>query len=181
MEQKGQKNISHEDQIKKLRKIVGDIKYGMLSTIESNGSLRSRPMAARQIEEDGSIYFFVYGHSPKCNEITQNHHVNLSFAEPKEQQYVSLSGMGWVVQDETKMKELWDSSFRAWFPKGLDEPDIALLKITIDKAEYWDYPTGAVVRIIDFAKGLATGKPSFSGSHEKIGQPFSGGKTEIHT
>jgi len=173
---------THEEQIKELKKIICDIKFGMLCTTETDGSLRSRPMATQQIEEDGSVYFFLYGHSPKCGEIKHDSHVNISFAEPKKNQYASLSGKGTVIKDKSKMEELWNPLYKTWFPKGLDEPDIALLKVTIDKAEYWDYSSGTAVRLVGFAKSLLTGKSGENlGTNEKVQAPFIGEKKDIPT
>ena len=48
-----------------------------------------------------------------------------------------------------------------------DEP---LLRVEVEKAEYWDSPSSAVVRLFGFAKALATGKRygEEGTDHEKI-------------
>ncbi|WP_231510307.1 pyridoxamine 5'-phosphate oxidase family protein [Fischerella sp. PCC 9605] len=71
-------------------------------------------------------------------EINRNHHVNVSYAAPDKQRYVSLCGTAELVRDRQKLEELWQPQLKAWFPKGIDEPDIALLKVSVEKAEYWD-------------------------------------------
>ncbi len=178
MSQRNEK--SHEDQLKDLRHIISDIKYGMLTTLDKEGCLHSRPMATLQLEEDGSLYFFIKNDSMKCLEINKNHQVNLSFSEPKNNQYVSLSGKGYIIEDRQKMKELWNPFFKAWFPKGLEEPNIALLRINVEKAEYWDYPKGVFVRLIGFAKALFTKEPAEDiGTNEKIRPPFAGEKENV--
>ena len=68
---------------------------------------------------------------------------------------------GWrppSVTDRGKMKELWSPLHKAWFPKGLDDPNIELLRIDVDRAEYWDAPSSAVVQLFGFAKAMLTGK-----------------------
>jgi general stress protein 26 len=51
------------------------------------------------------------------------------------------------VRDEGKMRALWTSELERWFARGLEEPDLALLEVRIDKAEYWDEPRQENVKI----------------------------------
>ncbi len=168
----------HTDQnenIKKLHHLIKDIKFAMLTTVEEDGTLRSRPMATQQFEFDGDLWFFTSAKAPKVDEAQQNQHVNVSYAEPNEQKYVSVSGTAQLVRDRQKIEELWNPLFKAWFPNGLDDPDLALLKISVDKAEYWDSPSSAVVRLAGFVKAVVTGKPIGNpGDHEKIEGPLTG-------
>ena len=84
--------------------------------------------------------------------------MNLSHSKPDDQRYVSVSGTASTVRDQAKMKELWSPLHKAWFPKGLDDPNIALLRVDVDRAEYWDAPSSAAVRLFGFAKAVLTGK-----------------------
>jgi hypothetical protein len=58
--------------------------------------------------------------------------------------------------------------YRAWFPDGLDDPDLALLKVTVEQAEYWDSSSSMMVHLAGFVKALATGQPYAAGENEKI-------------
>ena len=72
---------------------------------------------------------------------------------------MSLSGRAEVVHDASKAEELWNPIYKAWFPKGLDDPNLVLLKIKTERAEFWDSPSGKVVQLFGYVKALATGKP----------------------
>lgn len=145
--------------LEKLRSLIKDINFCMLTTIEEDGTLRSRPMATnRQVEANGDLWFFTYASSHKIDEVNQHQQVNVSFSDPHKQRYVSLSGTAEVVRDRNKMKELWQPELKAWFPQELNEPDIALLKVTASKAEYWDAPASWVAKTVGFVKAAATGK-----------------------
>jgi general stress protein 26 len=122
----------HDEQIKKLGALMKDIEFAMLTTVEPDGSLRSRPMATQQVEFDGDLWFFTLASAPKVDEVEHEQHVNVSFARPDKQHYVSVSGTARLVRDKAKMKELWKPFYRAWFAKGFDDPDIALLKVTAE-------------------------------------------------
>ena len=58
------------------------------------------------------------------------------------------------------MEALWRSDFATWFPKGLDDPDLVLLKVAVEDAEYWDSRTSAVAEAVDLIKSFATGTSS---------------------
>jgi len=161
----------HEDRqasIEKLRSLIKDIQFAMLTTSEADGTLRSRPMATQQAPFDGDLYFFTYGRSPKVEEAQQHHQVNLSYANPDDNVYVSVSGTAQLLRDRQKMEQLWNPIYKAWFPDGLDEPDIALLKVNVDQAEYWDSTNNKLVQLAGFVKALVTGKPAQGGENEKL-------------
>ncbi len=159
---------THREELEKLNEMIKDIEFAMLTTVDDDGSLRSRPMATQQNEFDGDLWFFTYGSSHKIDEINREHQVNVTYAAPEKQRYVSLSGMAGLVRDRRKMEELWNPTLKAWFPKGLDDPDIALLKVNVTKAEYWDSPSSTVAHAVGMVKALVTGTPYDAGENEKI-------------
>ena len=150
-------NQSNSD-VQKLGELIKGIRVAMLTTVDSEGCLHSRPMATQDAEFDGTLWFFTEADSLKIHELERDRHVNLSYANPDDSKYVSVSGIAAIVRDHEKVKELWSPIYKAWFPKGVDDPNIALLRVAVDKAEYWDSPSSAVVRLIGFAKAVVTGK-----------------------
>ncbi len=89
-------------------------------------------MAAIQKEFDGELWFFSKDGTPKVDEVLHDEHVLLAYSEPKGQNYVSIAGRGEIVRDKAKIKELWSEPVRTWFPKGVDDPAICLIKVTIE-------------------------------------------------
>lgn len=154
--------------MQKIAKMIKDIDFCMLTTIDEEGVLRSRPMSAnRNVEFDGDIWFFTYGSSHKVIEAKKNHNVNVSFSDIKNQTYVSLSGTAELVRDKAKIKELWDPMLKAWFQDGVDTPDIALLKVNARQAEYWDSPGNFLSKTIEFVRAM-TGQPVEIGENKKV-------------
>lgn len=162
------KDANFTADMKKLGEMINDIEFAMLTTVDEDGSVRSRPMATQQDEFNGTLYYFTYGNSHKVLEVRQNSEVNVSYARPDKQQYVSLSGTASLSRDRAKMEELWNPALKAWFPKGLDEPDIALLQVDVKKAEYWDSPSSAVAHVVGLAKALVTGQAASGGEDKKL-------------
>jgi general stress protein 26 len=144
-----------KDPIKKLRKLIKGIPVAMLTTSAADGSLRSRPMATQEDAYDGDLWFLTRYHSPKSEEIQDNQKVNVSYASPKNERFVSISGTATLAQDPAKVKELWRGKYKAWFPEGKKDPELALLKIRVDRAEYWDRSESRMVDLPRFAPTAA--------------------------
>ena len=121
----------------KIWDLIKDAHSALLVTKGADGRLDSRPMGCVQTDFEGTIWFLTFAHSSKVNEIAQDDEVLISYANPSEYEYVSLSGTARLVRDSEKLKELWSEAFRVWFPSGLDDPKLALLAVTIDEAKYW--------------------------------------------
>ena len=132
----------------RLAALVRQMKVGMLTTIEADGSLRSRPLQTVEVDAEGRLWFFTQAHSPKSVRAeAADHQVSLSYADPRDEDFASISGTARVVRDQDRMRRLWNSALGRWFPRGLDDPDLALLEVRIDKAEYWDEPRHENVKI----------------------------------
>lgn len=158
----------HHETIKKIGALIKNVKFAMLSTIDADGTIRSRPMATQDTEFDGTLWFFTRASAPKVDEVDKEHQVNISYADPSGQTYISVSGLARLVRDPAKNKELWTVAMKAWFPKGPDDPETALLKVVAEKAEYWDTPSSSVVHAIGLVKSVFAGKPAHPGENEKI-------------
>jgi general stress protein 26 len=144
-----------KDPVKKLRKLIRDSRVAMLTTVGADGSLRSRPMATPDGGFDGELWFITRFHSPKSEEVQENQRVNVTYASRKNDRYVSVSGTATLVRDPDKLKELWRGAMKQWFPEGKKDPDLALLKVTVERAEYWDANQN---RMVDLPRVAAPGK-----------------------
>jgi len=148
--------VSHD--VSKLVDRIKDIKIAMMTTIENGNELHSRPMYTTKPEEDGTLWFFTEQDSSKVQEVREDRHINLGYADPGQNLYVAISGTAKVVTDRAKIKELWSEPLRGWFPNGSDDPNIALLKVTIDRGEFWDTPSSTLLRAYAYAKAVVTGE-----------------------
>jgi general stress protein 26 len=152
----------------KVGEIVWDAKFAMLTTSDADGTLHSRPMATLHMDEDGNLWFFTSQSSHKVADMRREHHVNLNYMRTDKQDYLSVSGSAETVYDRSKMQALWTPWIEPWFPNGLDDPDLTLLRVRIDAAEYWDAPGNVFQRLYGLAKAFATGDTDALGEHEKL-------------
>lgn len=161
-------NPTRIENLRKLWDKVNDIKIAMFTTKDDDGQLRSRPMYTQQNEFDDYIWFFTKDDSPKIKEIIKDMDVNLSYANPDDSLFVSVSGKAILVKDRDKARELWNPMYKAWFPEGLDDPHLALIRVDVSTAEYWDSPSNKMVQLFGMAKAAVTGKEYKPGENEKI-------------
>jgi general stress protein 26 len=160
--------MNHDAEIKKFSALIKDVKFAMLTSVDSNGKMHSCPMTTQQTEFDGSLWFFISKKGHKMADMLAEPSVNLSYSKPDDQVYVSVTGTAELVEDREKAEELWSPMYKAWFKDGLEDPDLGLLKVDVEKAEYWDAPGGGVAQLIGFAKAMLTGQKAKVAEHEKI-------------
>ena len=157
---------TEREKIEKLRELIKDMKFAMLTTVDEDGSLRSRPMTTQEAEFDGDLWFFTSLTMGTAIEIQLNNRVNVNYASGHDR-FVSVSGTATLVDNRAKMHEMWSPIYKAFFPGGLDDPNLRLIKVDVHKAEYWDTPGGLIATVIGFAKGLAGQEPDM-GENEAI-------------
>lgn len=158
---------NRQESIEKIRALTNGIDFCMLTTIDA-GQLRSRPMSTQQFDFDGDLWFFTSDRTHKIDEIQKDNRVNVTYAQPDENAYLSISGRAEVVKDRKKIEELWNPVLKAWFPDGLEDPSLCLLKIPAEQAEYWDAPSNKIVQLFTMVKAVATGQEADYGENKKL-------------
>ena len=153
--------------IEKLKGFLEGIDFTMLTTI-SNGKLHSRPMSTQEMDENGDLWFFTQDDSRKIEEIQADNRINAGYSDPDGNTFVSVFGRADVVKDRAKIEELWSPIYKAWFPEGLDDPHVCLLRVHVEDAEYWDAPNSKIVQIVGFVKALVTGTEADMGDHGNV-------------
>lgn len=153
----------------KLIELVKDMHIAMMTTRGTDGKLRSRPMAVSDVAFDGNLYFLTGEGSGKVHDLEKDSEIVVTFANTDDSTYVAVRGTGSISQDRAAIKAHWSEAARGWFPKGAEDPNIALITVKIDEAEYWDTPSGRMVMAFSYAKAMLTGKPAGKvGEHGKV-------------
>lgn len=157
--------------VQQLNELIRDIKLAMLVTVHSDGVVHSCPMAAQEADLDGHLWFFTATHTDKVDAIRENDNVCVAYADPEGQRYVSVSGRAQLLNSPEKKKEFWNPLYKAWFPRGLEEPTLVLIRVQITDAEYWRESEGKMVRLLGFAKAAFTGEQYRPGGYREIEFP----------
>ena len=162
-----EKHLSDTEALKKFNKLVNDINVCMFIT-ENKDEEHTRPMATIEVEENGTLWFFTDIRSIKVEEVSTQREVHLVYAHPGKESYMDVWGSAQVVTDKQSIKDKWSPIVKAWFPNGVDDPNIALLKVTPYNIYYWDAETGKMVSFLKIAASAVTGKKLAEGAEGKL-------------
>ena len=152
-----EKKMQSEEALQKFHDLVDDVHICMFTTIDNNGEVMSRPMWTVKIDEEGNVWFFTNEFSEKVQEVSKDSVVNLIYAHPGKNIYVNVKGTCAIIIDKSKMKDLWKPAMKEWFPEGLDDAKLCLLKVNTENAHYWNTSSGKVATILKSIKAIAKG------------------------
>ena len=155
----------------KLWDLIKDIKFAMFTARHDDGQLHSRPMTTQNkpSERGGVLWFFMSRSGQPVADLEEHPEVNVTYADPGKDSYVSISGAARVVEDLERKKAMWNTFAQAWFPGGPTDPDLALVQVQIVHANYWDVKESKIVQLFEMAKAALTGKPPTElGEHGEV-------------
>ncbi|HJQ56826.1 MAG TPA: pyridoxamine 5'-phosphate oxidase family protein [Vineibacter sp.] len=153
--------------------LIKDIRFGMMTLRHGDGTFRSRPMTTQNGKDDrgGVLWFFASRRGEPALDIDGEADVNVSYADPHKDAYVSVAGTAQLVDDLAKKRALFNTMTKAWFPGGVDDPDLVLISVTISHAEYWDVKSGHLTQAVKMLAAAATGKRvQLDAEHGEVGK-----------
>ena len=145
--------------------LMKKIGFAMLVTRDGE-KLRARPMAACLDRDSNAIYFLTDARRHKDEEIARSPEVNLSFADAGDQKYVSLSGRASISNDRAKIRELFSTPAKAWWDSA-EDPNIRVLKVIPDDAEFWNSPGTVISYVKMVAAAVSNTRPNI-GENRKV-------------
>ena len=159
---------NHADHVKKLAELIEGVDIAMLTTRMANGALVSRPLGTQEVEFDGDLWFATGADSEKVAEITADPRVNVAYASKGRNTYVSVSGSADIVRDRGKINELWSPAMKIFFPEGKDDPNLVLIRVRAESAEYWDGPGTVFGKALYLVLTAVTDNPATMSDHQTM-------------
>jgi len=151
----------------KLWSMIKDIKVAMMTSWDGQ-AMHSRPMHGFQEEFEGKLYFFTRENSGKTSEISQYDKINLAYADIDDNTFVSVSGRGRLSHDQERIRRYWNPMAAAWFPKGVNDPELALIEVEAESAQYWDSTSSNMRYLWEVAAANLTGREPDMGENAKV-------------
>ncbi|HEY2035891.1 MAG TPA: pyridoxamine 5'-phosphate oxidase family protein [Steroidobacteraceae bacterium] len=151
----------------RLKELIESIRVGLLTTVDLDGSLHSRPVETLRCDNDGTLWFFTDHQSPKAQELAHDMRVSVGYSEPAKNTYVVVTGQARILRDKALATELWEFAQRAWYPKGLDDEHLSIIRVTLERAEYWETP-GRASYLLAALAATVTGKQAVVGRDQKL-------------
>jgi general stress protein 26 len=160
--------MTNEKNISLLKEMIEEVRICMFTTLSDKEEFSSRPMATAKVEDDGSIWFFTNEYSLKTSEISKENQVTLGYSNLSSNTYVSVNGKAELVDDQSKKEAYFSAPIKAWFPDGLEDPRLILIKVEPISAEYWDSSSSKMVVAFNMLKAIVTGTTFDEGKHDKL-------------
>ena len=151
--------------------LIQDTRFCMLVHRHDDGSLHSHPMTTqnKELGDDDCLYFFMSRRTEVGQRLRQDGNVNLAYADVDKDAWVSVTGHATIVEDMAKKKELFNPMAKAWFPGGLEDPDLELVAVRIAHAEYWDVKDSKLVQLLKMGKAAMTdSRPKDMSEHREV-------------
>jgi general stress protein 26 len=152
-------NLVGRDAVERIEDTVEKAQTCFFCTHAAGGEVSGvRPMAVRDVDEAGNLWFLSADDSHKNRELEVDPRVHLYFQGSPHSDFLHLAGRATVSRDEQKIKELWSPLIKTWFTKGIDDPRITVIKVTPTEGYYWDNKHGSAVAGLKMLIGAAIGK-----------------------
>ena len=143
----------------KVEELLKSLKAGMLTTQNEDHGMHSRPMMVQEFDKKNQeLWFFTGKSTGKTSDIQNDNNVCISFSNYDSNSYLCITGIAELINDSEKAAQLWNPMLKAWFPEGLEDPNLILIKVKMHSAEYWDSTSSALVQLVGFAKAILTGE-----------------------
>ena len=161
-------DLKREEAISKIQKLAKDISICMFCTDLDQQPFSTRPMAVRDVDDEGNVWFISSASSHKNAEIKEDENVQLVFSNPSSSQFLSLYGKAAIYRDQEKIKKLWSPIANAWFEEGKKDPNVTVLKVDPSQAYYWDTQNGKMITLLKIAAAAVSGKDMDVGEQGKL-------------
>ncbi|HEV7621046.1 MAG TPA: pyridoxamine 5'-phosphate oxidase family protein [Flavisolibacter sp.] len=162
-----EKNLQNTEALKKFKKLVKDINVCMFIT-NDNEHDHTRPMATIKIDDNGTLWFFTDTRSVKVEDVGQKHKVHLVYAHPGKEIYLDVWGTANINRDKQAIKDKWSPVLKAWFPSGVEDPNLSLLKVEPYDIYYWDAESGKMIAFLKIATAAISGTSIAEGVEGKL-------------
>ncbi len=163
-------NSQTEENRLTFERIIKECPTAMLSSINADGNIVSRPMhTILDAEDKNIIWIFTKFENNICDQIQESKEVCLAYSDPARNSYMSVVGMGSLDNDKLIMEKYWSPIMKAWYPEGLGDPSMVLIRISAKSAEFWDGPSSKVVSLFGMAAAIIQGK-EYHGEKDAVGK-----------
>lgn len=163
-------HLQGEEALEKVRSLLKEFRSTMMITHTPGGGIHSRPMGLQGEAKNfyGTLWFFTDRNCRKMEEIRANPAVSLVFQSDGDSAYMHLYGRAQQVDDLNKMKELYTPLIKTWFPEGLEDPRLTLIRFDAERGNFWDSPGGMLQVLGAFTKAMVTGQRAQGGEMGEV-------------
>lgn len=154
----------------RLWQLIKSIRFGMLTHRHPGGGLHAHPLTTvnKGLGENGILYFFVSRKTELGQRLQKDGNVNVSYSDPHKDAYISIAGQARINDNLDDKKRLFNAMSKAWFPGGATDPDLELVEVLIEHAEYWDVRESKTTQLFKMAAAAVSGERPTMGEHREV-------------
>jgi len=160
--------LENKAALDKLRELVKHGDICMFTTVDKEAHVNSRPLTTADVDEEGNIWFFTNEFSEKVHELSTDNTVYLIYSNPDKNKYLNIRGSCVLVVNKEKNEALWNPFLKAWFPNGLDDPKLCLLKVMTEEASFWNSSSNKMVVAFNVLKAIVSNGKYDEGEEGKL-------------
>jgi general stress protein 26 len=138
----------------RVRALIEGAGVAMLMNVDEQGVLVGRPMLPLLVRDDPHIYFLTHQSSRKVAQLAARPQVGLSIISSN--CFLVVAGSTQVSRDPDLIGRLWSPTYRAWFPGGKDDREASVIRVAVERIDYWEPPSSRAVRLVQAAKTIVT-------------------------
>lgn len=138
---------TNEAAVNQMRTMAMSSNVCMIITVDAEGNRNNRPMGAVRIDDDGGCWFFASKSSGKLKDLAVNNKIQVVFANTATEDYMEIHGQGEVICDEHELTDKWSPMVNQWFPNGVKDPEVCLVRIEVSNVFYWDTKAEGIQRV----------------------------------
>jgi general stress protein 26 len=159
--------------IGKLKELISDIPVCMFATHNEYNRITARPMTTIDVDDDGNLWFFTNMFGETILDESFDNTVYLIYAHPGLNKYVHITGYANVIMDRNKIEARWTPMLTAWYPDGINDPKLCLLKVITEEAQYWNSSANKMVVFFNMLKAIVKKEKYSEGEigHLDLNQP----------
>ena len=161
-------NLSKDAAVDKIRELAKSARTCLFGTMHGGFPLNVRPMAVGSVDAAGNFWFLSGRSTEKNTHIRKDPRVQLLFANAGDSEYMSLQGTASISDDRALKEKYWSTLAKAWFPGGVDDPELTVIKFEPTDGHYWDTEHGKAVALAKILVSSLTGKPLNEGVEGRV-------------
>jgi general stress protein 26 len=137
-----------------VRAVIERAGVAILINVDEKGRHIGRPMLPLLVPTDPHIYFLTHQSSRKVPQLAVRPQVGLSIVSSN--CFVVVTGSAQLSRDPALIRRLWRPTYRAWFPEGKDDREATVIRVAIERIDYWEPPSSRAVRFTQAIKAILT-------------------------
>jgi general stress protein 26 len=142
---------------RRVRALIERAGVAMVVNVDERGAFIGRPMLPLFIADDPHIYFLTHQSSGKVAQLAARSQVGLTVISANV--YIAMAGSADMSRDPELIRRLWSPTYRAWFPEGKGDREATVIRVVIDRIDYWEPSSNRVARLVQAVKALLTRRP----------------------